>query len=115
MKRARAFLEDMLCYARIAVAHGSDLTADELEADIVRYLAVQRALEVVGEAANRVPEIVCNELTSIPFRKAVDMRNRIIHGYGTVDPEVVIDINGSLPLMIAALEAALAEKLPDER
>lgn len=115
MKRSRAFLADMLRYARHAVAFGSGFPADELEAQYMRYLAVQRALEVVGEAATHVPEPVRNQLTDVPFRKAIAMRNRIVHGYGTVDAQVVADtIANSLPELIVALEAALAGKLPDD-
>ncbi len=40
MKRARAFLEDMLRYARLAVDHGTGYTPDQLESDVLRYLGV---------------------------------------------------------------------------
>ncbi|MCR9128532.1 MAG: DUF86 domain-containing protein [Alphaproteobacteria bacterium] len=106
----------MLDYARLAVEYGTGHTPDQLEADVLRYLAVQRALEVIGEAASQVPEGVRTELAAIPFRKAIAMRNKIIHGYGTVDAEVVVDtISNSLPQLISQLEVALSDTLPDER
>lgn len=43
------------------------------------------------------------------------MRNRLIHGYGYVSPEILADtVRVDLPSLIALLETALAGALPDE-
>ncbi|XBQ15977.1 MAG: HepT-like ribonuclease domain-containing protein [Oceanicaulis sp.] len=106
----------MLHYAQAALRHGGGYELEELVADEMRYLAVQRALEVVGEAAANVPPSVQAALPDIPFREAIGMRHRIIHGYATVDPIVIVHtVRNDLPPLITALEAALAEPLPDER
>lgn len=58
-RKARPILEDMLAYAEEAVAMLEDRDGAALRADRVRLLAVTRAVEIVGEAANQLPsEIV---------------------------------------------------------
>jgi len=53
--------------------------------------AVERNIEIIGEALNRVlnkdPEINISN-----SRKIVDTRNRIIHGYDTVSDEIIWSI-----------------------
>lgn len=114
-RAARPLLEDMLAYAREAVDLAGGRTGEELAADRMRFLAVTRAVEIVGEAASQIPEEVRAALAAMPFRQAADMRNRLIHGYGAVSPAIVADtVRGDLPGLIVLLEAVLAGRLPDE-
>ena len=55
MKRVRPLLEDMVNYARRAVDIAGQAGEGNLAHDEVRNLAVQRCLEIIGEAANAVP------------------------------------------------------------
>lgn len=81
----------------------------------MRELAIERCFEIMGEAATRVEPGVRAELSSIPFRRAIAMRNRIVHGYDTLSNAVLLETaKESLPPMITALEAALSKPLPDE-
>ena len=116
MKQARPLIEDMVKYAETAIRHGRGYDAVELAADEMRYLAVQRALEIFGEAAANIRDEARRALEDVPFRQAIAMRNRIIHGYGRVDPAVVADtVKQSLPDLIVVLQEALAKPLPDEQ
>jgi uncharacterized protein with HEPN domain len=68
-----------------------------------------RLLEIVGEAAGRVPQEVCARHPEIPWPQIVSLRNRLIHGYDSVDFDILWQIiNGDLPALIAALEIVLA-------
>jgi len=59
--------------------------------DLRTRRAVERNIEIIGEALNRVlnkdPEINISN-----SRKIVDTRNRIIHGYDTVSDEIIWSI-----------------------
>jgi uncharacterized protein with HEPN domain len=59
-------------------------------ADKMRRSAVERQLEILGEACSRLaklePEFIAT-LSGLKF--AIDLRNRIIHGYDSVDDEIV--------------------------
>ena len=103
----------MLDYARKAVEFAADDAAGERE---MRELAFERCFEIIGEAARNVDPIVASALPNIEFREAINMRNRIIHGYDSVSLSILEKTaERDLPRLIAALEAALADPLPDER
>ena len=61
----------------------------DLNADRMLLFAVVRAIEVVGEAAGRVSEEMRSQVTIVPWRSLVSMRNRLIHGYFDIDTEIV--------------------------
>jgi len=60
----------------------------EFQNDLKTKKAVERNLEIIGEALNRVlkerPDIKISD-----SRKIVDTRNRIIHGYDSVTEDVI--------------------------
>ncbi|MDF0727123.1 DUF86 domain-containing protein [Cytobacillus sp. S13-E01] len=51
--------------------------------------AVIRNLEVIGEAANKVPSGIRERNPKIPWRKLIDLRNILIHEYFGVDLAIV--------------------------
>jgi uncharacterized protein with HEPN domain len=72
--------------------------------------AVIRRLEVIGEAAKRVPEHVRQRYPGIPWRSMAAMRDVLIHDY----PEIVVDqvwitATRHLPPLIQELEAVLSD------
>ena len=59
---------------------------DVFEKDFLRRSAVERKTEIMGEAINRILKI--NPDFPLPHaREIVNTRNRIIHGYDSVQPE----------------------------
>ncbi len=60
----------------------------EFERDLKTIRAVQRNIEIIGEAMSRIlklePDILITD-----SRKIVDTRNRIIHGYDNVSNDVI--------------------------
>ncbi|MCI0492372.1 MAG: DUF86 domain-containing protein [Planctomycetes bacterium] len=103
-----ASLQDMLDYARKAVRICGDRSQGDFETDEILQLAVVRALELVGEAATRVPQDVRNQHPTIPWQDIVGTRNRLIHGYDCVDVRIVWDtIQDDLPQLIDILRLVL--------
>ncbi len=79
----------------------------EYQKDIKTKRAVERNLEIIGEAMKRILEKDCDfKLTNA--RKIVDTRNRIIHGYDSVSDDVIwgIIIN-HLPKLKAEIKEIL--------
>jgi uncharacterized protein with HEPN domain len=66
-RAARPLLEDMKAYAEEALEYLGDRSAGEIAGDRMRYLAIARAAEIVGEAASQVPNDVREQLASIPL------------------------------------------------
>ena len=54
--------------------------------------AVVRNLEIIGEAANHLPEAITNDETEIEWRKIVGLRNILAHVYFGVSLPVVWDV-----------------------
>lgn len=59
---------------------------DVFEKDRLRICAVERKTEIMGEAINRIRKM--NPSFEIPnAREIINTRNRIIHGYDSVETE----------------------------
>jgi uncharacterized protein with HEPN domain len=68
--------------------------------------ASRQLLDVLPDAPVRFPEI--------PLRKMYELRNRLIHGYSTINTETVWRIvRDQIPPTLAAVESALANWPPD--
>jgi uncharacterized protein with HEPN domain len=51
--------------------------------------AVIHALEIIGEAAKRIPEDVRRKYPQIPWREMAAIRDKLIHDYYEINPEVL--------------------------
>jgi uncharacterized protein with HEPN domain len=106
-----ARLHDMLVAARKAVAYCRGKSRRDLDNDELLALAMVRLIEIVGEAARSVGEQVRGRLPAIPWRQITGTRDRLIHGYGQVDMDIVWTIIAQdLPTLIRALEESGIEE-----
>lgn len=100
----------MLDHAREAVEMAAGRTRQHLDDDRQLNLSLVRLLEIVGEAANRVPVEERSVYPEVPWQEIVDLRNRLIHGYDAVDFDIVWQIiQVDLPELIKALEQPARE------
>jgi len=67
-------------------------TLEDLINDDYFAHAVRSAIEVIGEAANNVPDRIKSENPDIPWRDMAALRNRIIHGYFRIDYSIVWNV-----------------------
>jgi uncharacterized protein with HEPN domain len=105
-----ASLRDMLDYAQKAVCFCEGKSRDDFEHDELLQLAVVRALELVGEAASRVPTDVRDQSPLIPWQDIIGTRHRLIHGYDRVDLRIVWDtVQDDLPPLIDTLRSCLGD------
>jgi len=101
-------LRHMLDYARTARRLVAGRIRPDLDADEMLRLALTRAIEVVGEAAARVSSAGRERHTGIAWSQIVGARHRLIHGYDTVDLDILWDIATlDLPTLVSRLEAAV--------
>jgi uncharacterized protein with HEPN domain len=56
----------------------------EFEKDKMRKLAVERQLEVIGQAANKISKETQDILKSIPWKNIIGLRNKLAHDYGEI-------------------------------
>ncbi|MHB0915211.1 MAG: HepT-like ribonuclease domain-containing protein [Thermoleophilia bacterium] len=98
-------LRHMLDYSREALELVKDRSRTDLDSDRVLELALVRLLEIIGEAANRVSEEGRERNTEIPWSQIISLRNRLIHGYDSIDMDVLWEIlQSDLPALILKLE-----------
>lgn len=101
-------LRHMLDYSRKAVAMIEGRAREDLNRDEMLCLALTRALEVIGEAATRVSQAGQQQHGQIPWPEIVGLRNRLVHGYDSMDLDVLWDIvQQDLPPLIEQLQAIL--------
>lgn len=76
-----ACLGDMLDYARDVQTFVAGMDFESFAKNRKTQYAVLRALEVIGEAAKRVPLETQERFPSTPWRQIIGMRNVIAHDY----------------------------------
>jgi uncharacterized protein with HEPN domain len=86
------YVEDILDAMDKAELLVADVTYEQFEADFRVNFAVVRALEIIGEATKRLPYDVREKYADIPWRGMAGMRDRIVHGYDSVDLEIIWDV-----------------------
>lgn len=98
-------LAQMLDYAREVEALCRDKQRIDLDQDRVLELASTRLLELIGEAANRIPADIQAQYPIIPWAQMIGLRNRLIHGYDSVDLDILWQIiRQDIPPLISNLE-----------
>ena len=101
-------LRQILQYAEEAVEITQGKTRDDLDQNRLLNLALTRLLEMLGEAANRVPEEIRMKYQDLPWLQMIAARNRLIHGYDSVDFDILWTIiQKDLPMLITRLKEIL--------
>lgn len=107
-ERDEARLRDMLGYAREAVRFVEGRSPEDLQRDVMLSLAVERAVEIVGEAAKNVSEATREAHLEIPWRDLSRTRDFLAHAYFKLDHTILYNIaTKNLPELIAVLEPLL--------
>jgi uncharacterized protein with HEPN domain len=107
-------LRQILSHAREAVDLCQGRTRSDLDSDRLLNLALTRLIEIIGEAANRVPDSIKTKYPDFPWLQMIGARNRLIHGYDSVDFDILWTIvTSDLPLIINRLENILDKENVD--
>jgi len=85
-------LRQMRDYTREATQMAQGRTRAELDTNRMLSLALTHLLEILGEAANRVPAEEQAKYPHIPWQQLIGLRNRLIHGYDQVDLDILWQI-----------------------
>lgn len=84
-KDYKLYLLDILESCKRITVYTKGKSSKEFANDQKTIDAVVRNLEVIGEAAGKVPKDLRAETAEIPWHKIVGMRNKVIHEYFDVN------------------------------
>src|SRR5437899_1381394 len=103
-RQSAEYLHDIRTAAVKAVEFAASSSLEEFRADDKTVFAVVRALEIIGEAAKRIPDDVRQGHPEIPWRAMARIRDKLIHDYVSVNVEVVWKtVHEDLPVLIRQL------------
>ncbi|MGH8318468.1 MAG: HepT-like ribonuclease domain-containing protein [Steroidobacteraceae bacterium] len=106
----RITLRQIIEYVQRAQLLCADTSVAAIEADWRNALAFERAMEVLGEAVKRLPEDLIQRYPQVPWRLVAGMRDKISHGYDTVDYQTLWDaVKNDLPTLRATAEFMLRD------
>ena len=101
-------IEDIIDSAKKILNYTKNLSFDDFSNDSKTIDAVIRNFEIIGEAANRLPESFKDEHPTIDWHRIRGFRNRMVHHYFGIDYSIVWQIKESfLPELILNMELLL--------
>ena len=87
MQRDLLLLGEMIHAAERAHQLANGLTLEDLQADQLRSESLLWNFTVLGEAAAQLPGDVKDRFPNVPWQQPARLRNRIVHGYWSIDLE----------------------------
>ena len=88
-REAELYLEDIKSSIEKIEEYIDGIDFENFSKDAKTIDAVVRNLEIIGEAANNLPEEIKSQNPEIPWKEAVGMRNKVAHEYFGVDDEIL--------------------------
>ena len=86
------YVGHMLDVVGKVVAKTERITREEFDRDENLRLALAHLLQTIGEAARRVSRELQAQHPEIPWARIAGFRNRIVHAYLDVDPDLIWSI-----------------------
>ena len=105
-RQPNLLIEDIIESGNKILKYTEHLTFDEFVNDSKTVDAVVRNFEIIGEAANRLPEDFKESHTNIDWHRIRGFRNRIVHDYFGIDYSIVWEIKTIfLPELLTSLSS----------
>ena len=102
-------VEDIIESGKKILNYTSNLSFEDFTKDEKTIDAVIRNFEIIGEAANRLPDNFKENHPEIDWQRIRGFRNRIVHDYFGIDFTIVWKIKNSfLPTLISKLETLIS-------
>lgn len=104
-EREAGYLWDMLDSARTVQGFAAGLRFEEFLHDRKLQLAIERSVEIIGEASRRISDEFKHAHPEIPWGRILAQRNVLAHEYGEIRQERMWDVaTVHVPALIPQLE-----------
>jgi uncharacterized protein with HEPN domain len=104
------YIEDIYASCQKITRYVAGLTFVEFKEDEKTYDAAIRNLEIIGEAAKKIPKEIQILMPDIEWRKAAGLRDILIHAYFGVDDTILWDIiQNKIPALQEATQSLLSK------
>jgi len=88
-----------------------DITQTDFLADETLKRSVVRSIEIIGEAAKKLPSDFKDKHPDVQWKRVAGMRDRLIHGYFGVDYRIVWDVaENKLPELKQKISQMMSEE-----
>jgi uncharacterized protein with HEPN domain len=115
MRSQRQYIQDILDAMEAAETFVDDVPFEDLEDNLEKQFALQRAFEVIGEATKQLDPSIRERYPDVPWSDMAGMRDVLIHQYFAVELEVVWDtIHNRFPNIAPELRHILNDLDADE-
>ena len=91
-RQPELLIEDILESANKIISYTLNLSFEEFTQNSLVIDAVIRNFEIIGEAANRLPQPFKDNNSTIDWHRIRGFRNRIVHDYFGIDYSIVWQI-----------------------
>lgn len=104
------YLDDIILSMSRIAEYIEGFSFDQFKKDYKTVDAVIRNFEIIGEAANKVPDTVKEKYPDVPWSEMYLMRNKVSHEYFGIDYDIIWDvITNELPKNMNQIAAILRE------
>jgi uncharacterized protein with HEPN domain len=102
------YFEDIQQSCAKVMRYTTGLTIEQFTQNELVYDAVLRNLEIIGEAAKNIPDVVRQQFAFIEWRKITGFRDIVAHQYFSVADSIVWDIvQNKIPELRSQIEQVL--------
>ena len=85
------YIQDIIDTVDLAILFVEGMTFEDFCQDTKTILAIERAIQIIGEAAKKIPESIRKQYPEIPWRNITGMRDKVTHEYFGINLKLLWD------------------------